>query len=147
MGLLHVLLRYQTLYPHMQRISLSQPSTRPRLIRHPIRQPEAIIEQLCIWLLSRLKTQMTCYHLIPTYPESYNTKSIKSTFILDSKTLRQYVVEDFLFAFIGKQLLLLVATSHLTFTLHWFRIYEVQAKGCKLLIFGDVLVFRLKLSS
>ncbi|WP_288993359.1 hypothetical protein, partial [uncultured Marinobacter sp.] len=80
----------------------------------------------------------------PNLPKGYNTKAIKPTFSLDSKTLRRYIVEDFLFASIGERLLLLVATSHPSFASHWFRIYEVQAKGRKPLIFGDVLFFQIE---
>jgi hypothetical protein len=81
----------------------------------------------------------------PNLPKGYNSKAIKPTFSLDSKTLRRYIVEDFLFASIGERLLLLVATtSHPSFALHWFRIYEAQAKGRKPLIFGDVLFFQIE---
>jgi hypothetical protein len=38
----------------------------------------------------------------------------------------------------------LVATSHPSFASHWFRIYEVQAKGRKPLIFGDVPFFQIE---
>ncbi len=54
----------------------------------------------------------------PNLPKGYNTDSIKPTFSLDSKTLRRYIVEDFLFASIGERLLLLVATSHPSFGSH-----------------------------
>jgi hypothetical protein len=80
----------------------------------------------------------------PNSPKGYNSKAIKPTFSLDSKTLRRYIVEDFLFASVGERLLLLVATSHPSFASHWFHIYEVQAKGRKPLIFGDVLFFQIE---
>jgi hypothetical protein len=78
----------------------------------------------------------------PNLPKGYNSNAIKFTFSLDSKSLRRYIIEDFLFASIGKRLLPLVATSHPSFASHWFHIYEVQAKGHKPLIFGDVLFFQ-----
>jgi hypothetical protein len=80
----------------------------------------------------------------PNLPKGYNSEAIKPTFSLDSKTLRRYIVEDFLFASVGEQLLLLVATSHPSFVSRWFCIYEVQAKGRKPLIFGDVLFFQIE---
>jgi hypothetical protein len=77
----------------------------------------------------------------PNLPKGYNTGSIKPTFSLDSKTLRRYIVEDFLFASIGEQLLLLVANSYPSFASHWFCIYKEQDQGRNPLIFGDVLFF------
>jgi hypothetical protein len=91
-------------------------------------------------------TDQNANHLLsahPNLPKGYNTGSIKPTFSLDSKTLRCYIIEDFLSASIGEGLLLLVATSHPSFASHWFRIYEQQDQGRKPLIFGDVLFFQI----
>jgi hypothetical protein len=41
------------------------------------------------------------YH--PNLPKGYNSEAIKPTFTLDSKTLRQYIVEDFLCASKGER--------------------------------------------
>jgi hypothetical protein len=54
----------------------------------------------------------------PNLPNGYNSKAIKPTSSLESKTLRRYIVEDFLFASVGEQLLLLIATSHPSFASH-----------------------------
>jgi hypothetical protein len=77
-------------------------------------------------------------------PLDFAPGSIKPTFSLDSKTLRRYIVEDYLFAATGERVLLLVATSHPSFNSHWFRIYEQQEKRRKPLIFGDILFFQIK---
>jgi hypothetical protein len=77
-------------------------------------------------------------------PSDFAPESIKPTFSLDSKTLRRYIVEDYLFVAVGERVLLLVATSHPSFNSHWFRIYERQEKGRKPLIFGDILFFQIE---
>jgi hypothetical protein len=77
-------------------------------------------------------------------PLDFAPGSIKPTFSLDSKTLRRYIVEDYLFAATGERVLLLVARSHPSFNSHWFRIYERQEKGRKPIIFGDILFFQIE---
>jgi hypothetical protein len=77
-------------------------------------------------------------------PLDFAPESIKPTFSLDSKTLRRYIVEDYLFAAACERVILLVATSHPSFDSHWFCIYERQEKGRKPLIFGDVLFFQIE---
>jgi hypothetical protein len=71
-------------------------------------------------------------------------ESIKPTFSLDSKMLRRYIFEDYLFAATSERVILLVTRSHPSFNSHWFRIYELQEKGRKPLIFGDILFFQIK---
>jgi hypothetical protein len=77
-------------------------------------------------------------------PLDFPPESIKPTFSLDSKMLRRYIVEDYLFSATGERVILLVATSHPSFNSHWFHIYERQEKGHKPLIFGDVLFFQIQ---
>jgi hypothetical protein len=144
-GLLHAPYWFQTLYLHMRRMTSSQPSTRPLLRRHPIRQLEATIKQLLIRCLLPIKTQTSSYHIIPTYPKAITPKPSSLPLLWTPKlSVNTLLKTSSAPPKANERLLLLVATSHPSFASHWFRIYEVQAKGRKPLIFGDVLFFQIE---